>query len=691
MRTKGLEMGINVVLKKIVLGAGLLAGYSFAAPANPMPFTVDNQGDSVTLQRAGDEHYSFTRTSDGFLVLRQDDGVYYYADENGAATKFKAKNAEHRSDSEKAFLKKLNKDASFKSHRKNTPDRFKRPAGKAQRAPWVPTGDTSSSATGTSAGISTTGTSAASSSSDSDAHPVLRLPAAEKHANGTNRFPILLVQGVGATNMDSAKASNIFNQEGYSSSGYIGSVRDYFVDQSSGKFVPTFDVYMVSVSKSASSYKNDEGTFVAEAIAALKSKYPSFDARLYDADGNGEVDAVGLIFAGSDQQANGMGGFQYELRWDKCGRQDAGNGKRFNSYFIISQQTYMFAGVLHEFSHTMGLKDHYCVRSNDCYNDFTNTEYQAPGAYLWDVMATGMYNGSGVKPPNYSAFEREFMGWLNYTTLSASSSVTSIESIDKSNMAYKIPVTGNNNEWFVLENRQANKWDSGLPNHGMLVWHIDFNQTAWDNDALNDDKTHQRIDVVEAGNVLLRSYYDSYKTQSSQQKDDSFPGSQNVTSYGPFKSWNGTNLNISLYSITEQNNLICFATQSGVTVGDCVIPSSSSIAVVQSSSSAASSSSLAASSSSVVGMSSSIVSAIPAAVYKSQVQLMMHGSVLDIATATSGPKKLELFDMLGNKLYATDFFGARHSVGLAPFAGKVLVVRVTENGKLLKQDRITVK
>lgn len=84
MRTKGLEMGINVVLKKIVLGTGLLAGYSFAAPANPMPFTVDNQGDSVTLQRAGDEHYSFTRTSDGFLVLRQDDGVYYYADENGA-------------------------------------------------------------------------------------------------------------------------------------------------------------------------------------------------------------------------------------------------------------------------------------------------------------------------------------------------------------------------------------------------------------------------------------------------------------------------------------------------------------------------------------------------------------------------------------------------------------------------------
>ncbi len=70
---------------------------------------------------------------------------------------------------------------------------------------------------------------------------------------------------------------------------------------------------------------------------------------------------------------------------------------------------------------------------------------------------------------------------------------------------------------------------------------------------------------------------------------------------------------------------------------------------------------------------------------------MMHGSVLDIATATSGPKKLELFDMLGNKLYATDFFGARHSVGLAPFAGKVLVVRVTENGKLLKQNRITVK
>lgn len=166
------------VLEKSLFGLGILSGLAFAAPANPAPFTVENQGDELTLQRGGDEHYRFTRTSDGFLVVQGDDQVYYYADEQGEASEYKARNENARTAQEKAFLKKLNREAVLKSHREKHPDRFVRPREHQapKRAPWVPTENVSGG-----------------SDVNDDVHPLLRLPSPEAHANGTNRFPIILV------------------------------------------------------------------------------------------------------------------------------------------------------------------------------------------------------------------------------------------------------------------------------------------------------------------------------------------------------------------------------------------------------------------------------------------------------------------------------------------------------------------
>lgn len=93
-----------------------LASELWAAPANPTPFTVDNAGDSLTLRKGGDEHYRYTLTLDGYLVIRGADGVYRYATEEGTAGKFKAKNAGLRSDAEKAYLNGLDREKVRKAH-----------------------------------------------------------------------------------------------------------------------------------------------------------------------------------------------------------------------------------------------------------------------------------------------------------------------------------------------------------------------------------------------------------------------------------------------------------------------------------------------------------------------------------------------------------------------------------------------
>lgn len=551
-------------LKKYFLlaNASLFSAGLWAFPANPTPYSIDNAGDSLTLRNGGDEHYRYTQTVDGYLVISDSDGVYYYVDEEGEASSVKAKNANLRDAFDKSFLQKLDKSKVRKSHQKKNPNKLERPDQNREekKSDWVPSAE--------------------------NTIPLLRLPSANAHATGTNRFPVLLVASPSASNADSAKYWNQLNQVGYTENNHLGSVKDYFRDQSHGIFVPTFDIYLVSVSNSLSSYTNSVHTLIEEAIATLKVNYPNFDPSLYDSDGDGDIDATGVLYAGTESAANNLGGYQYELQWDG-GKISAGSSKNFNSYFIISQmssatQLLPIATFVHEFSHTMGLKDHYCVAASDCHDDFSNNAYQAPGAHAWDVMSTGMYNNGGGKPVGYSAFEKEFMGWMSYTTLSSSSGVTVLEGLNSSNQAYKVPVSGKADEWYVIENRQQSGWDASLPNHGLLIWHIDYDQTAWNQDVLNDVVSHQRIDVVEAGNLKVTGYDDGF--DFTHLVDDVFPGSQNVNSFTAMNSWAGVNLGVNLYNILEEDEKICFATQDGISVETCVVESSSSSVELSSSS-----------------------------------------------------------------------------------------------------------
>ena len=695
---------------------GLMSVNTFAYPLNPLPTTVVNDGDSLTVRTVGDEHYRYTQTEDGFLVVSDSNGVYYYADENGAASKFKAKNAGKRSAEAKKFLNGLDKQKVHRKHRERHPDRFKRTSGeRAKRAPWVPTASSSA-------------TESASDAVSDNAPLVLRLPQASGHANGTNRIPVLLIEDNNTHNLDSTTIDKVLNRENYTGDGHTGSVRDYFVDQSSGKFVPIFDPYFVKVNVSFSNYIGNEYGLIKKGIEEMLSKYPSFDASLYDCDKDGKVDALAVLYAGGEVKNNSghLGGFQYQLDAGG-GTVNAGNNKRFNVYFIIQQENYLFPTFVHEFSHTMGLKDHYCVYSDDCYADFRNSQYQAPGAHVWDVMATGMYNNGGYTPPNYSAFERNFMGWLQYDSLTASDGVVVIPPLGTDNIAYRISFS--KDEWYVLENRQKNKWDSALPNHGMLIWHIDYNLQVWRNDAMNDDKTHQRVDVVEAGNLRVTSYDDGFVgswNRGGNMKDDPFPGSQEITEYGPFVSWSNTTKDIKLYSITEKNDNVCFATRNGVQVTDCEMVQSSSSSEPESSSSVeaplssssqklSSSSTIIASSESIVNSSSSfgrrssssfgrrssssVVLESSSSIEKQGIVAIknpgfgigLDGRVLNV-NAPAGKTRLRLFDAQGHLLLERAVAAPHASVDLGAFAGDgLMVVQLVSDGKTVGAWRITVR
>ncbi len=652
----------------------------WAFPANPKSFTIDNAGDSLTLRNVGDEHYRYTETLDGYLVIRGGDGVYRYATEDGVAGIFKAKNLDRRSAEEQAYLKGLRREKVQKAHFGKNPDRLTIPSGeKIERAPWVPTIDTSSSN-----------------------FPVLKLPVASGHAKGTNRFPVLLVESPDASNCDSSRFYAQVNQEGFGRDGHIGSVKDYFTAQSNGIFVPNFDIYLVKVDSVLSSYKGKEGRLVKEAVDNLLYKYPNFDATKYDADGDGEVDALAVMYAGTDANANNLGGFAYMLKYnnstnDYVGMLNAGSGKKFNRYFILQQmdsETAItpMAQFVHEFGHTMGLKDHYCVYGQDCYKSYKDSVYQAPGVHSWDVMGTGMYNGpvQGATPVGYSAFEKVFMGWISYRTLEEAWDVTVLPPFVTTDVAYKIPVPGNDDEWFVLENRQQTGWDANLPYHGMLIWHIDYDSDAWRMDSLNDNARHQRIDVVEAGNLKIDDYSAGFfhGTSRAHLNDDPYPGTANIKEFSAV-SWTGENLGVNLYQITERNGNICFTSGSDIPVGNCIASSSSSN--VGSSSSVASSSSEMSSSSSMESFSSSSEGTAIALTQSVKNSMELYGTTLMVRSNFTGEKIIRLYDLSGKEILRRRFDGSMIAFDMKDYSGKMLVVRLSEGGRVLMLRRIVVR
>ena len=271
------------------------------------------------------------------------------------------------------------------------------------------------------------------------------------------------------------------------------------------------------------------------------------------------------------------------------------------------------------------------------------------------------------------------MKWITFTDLKSSSEIKVLPPLHSSNVAYYHKA--NNREFFVFENRQKVKWDAHLPNHGMLIWHIEFDIT-WAKGRLNDSAAHQRVDIIEAGTLRVNTTANGRYT--TNLKDDTFPGSQNVTEYGTIYAWDNRKAINAIYSIIEKDSLVCFTLNPLATIedGDCVYVESSSSSQAESSSSAErkSSSSQAESSSSAERKSSSsqaVSSSSEQRTFTHKIAQMAagfriatEGSTLLISSADAGLKTVHVFDVQGQTLATATFTGSEYRLDLNSNASK---------------------
>ena len=345
-----------------------------------------------------------------------------------------------------------------------------------------------------------------------------------------------------------------FNQINYSNNNHIGSVSDYFFDQSYGAFELMFDVVgPLTVSNDYAYYGNNRAmtdsdshpaTMVAEACR-LADKSVNFSD--YDWNGDGEVEQVFVVYAGygeaSGAPSNTIWPHQSSLSGHAYYYGDGPgalvlDGVKVDVYACSSELSGTFGSVMdgigtacHEFSHCLGLPDLY------------DTNYKGGvGMSCWDVMCNGAHSGPnqiGEIPCGYSAFERYLLGWLELNRLSSAQVIENMPSLGDSAVAYAFYNERDENEFFVIENRQNYGWFSyvGATNnaHGMLITHIDYDASVWVSNQVNNNRKHQRMSYVAADNSY-GFYYDTgasagYIVNASELEGDLFPGSKNVVSF----------------------------------------------------------------------------------------------------------------------------------------------------------------
>lgn len=353
----------------------------------------------------------------------------------------------------------------------------------------------------------------------------------------------------------------LLTEEGFSQYGSTGSAKDYFRDNSMGQFVPEFDVYgPIKLANRRSYYGandnigNDKrpGEMVVEAIKALDDEV---DFSVYDTDGDGYVDNVYVFYAGEGEATAS----QPDAVWPHSGDLSASNlmftvdGVKVNHYACSNEweneEPVGIGTFVHEFSHVMGLPDLYHTSYGT--RDYTPNKY--------NVMDYGIYNNGGRTPTGYSIYERNAMGWMELEVLTDAVNAR-LDNMQESNRGYIIP-TGSDNEFFLLENRQQTGWDTYIPGHGMLIWHIDYDRADFNNNRVNNDPYHQRVDIEEAAGITTLM---STEVMASY----TFPGTYGITSFTDdtqpsMKTWAGENLGMPITNIVENDGVITFAVAGG--------------------------------------------------------------------------------------------------------------------------------
>lgn len=544
-----------------IIGMGCCC-QAYAIKAYPHPIrVVQPDGSTLMVRLHGDEAAHYATTLDGFMLDKDSKGFYCYVDYDFSSgkktlTAQRAHNANERMADENALL------GGLKNARTVWQDITLR-QGRRVMQPYTPL-DKGTVCPKTSA----------------------RLQGKSMADAMESQYLVILVNFTDSTfRFENADFKAWLNERGYAENGASGSVKDYYRDNSSGLFVPNFQVTGPYTLAHPTAYyaANDETgsdqnprSMVKEACMLAKADNPDLDFAQFDNDGDGMMDNCYIIYAGYSEASTANGDDMWPHSWYMGEEQFTIDGITINNYSCSAElvgqpglpATPSMDGIgtfTHEFGHILGLKDMYDT------DDYVGGYGIDPGAY--SLYASGSYNNNSKTPAGLMAFERLQMGWMKQgeeiRPLKEAEDVT-LPSLGSSNTARYIDcqtgrTDGTGMEWFVLENRQQEGWDKYIPAHGMLIYHYDYTdervEKYWSVNGPNNNAAHRCMYIMAADGT----------DDNFSRTGDTYPGSCANTSFTADSkpaavNWAGEDVGVDITNITERDGDILFQVNGGASV-----------------------------------------------------------------------------------------------------------------------------
>lgn len=536
--------------KRICLGVCLCLSSVgvWGAKANSIPVQVRQaDGTTITVILRGDEHINWYTTLDGVLLVQAADNSYYVGkvtkDGRLIATQQLAHEAAWRSSAERNLIDKQDKEK-FYSYVSKVAEQ---------------------------------------SENSYNNRPLTRVTV-DSGYGGVPYFPhtgspkvlVILAEFADTTftiqNTKQVFTNYLMNEGHFTETAYAQSrnykgVRGYFKDCSYGQFTPTFDVIgPVKLPQPQTVYgagRNDRPDLLLEDACSAVDNIVNFSQ--YDANGDGLVDLVYIIYAGHSANTSGNKGTDI---WPKSGTISISktfDGKSIGRYGVSNelwgqekykkeQETINGIGLFcHEFSHTLGLPDIYAQQGSAA------ADQDNQGMEYWDLMDGGTEVQNGRVPSPYLAWEREVMGWMTIDKLTSDQQVTDLKSLENGGKAYKILNKNVANEFIVLQSIQQGGWYQGwtktqIPK-GLLAYRISYPYDKVNmSDFPNNVKGKPRVIVVPADGEVLSAMNSGGKFNKyiTNLTNDLYPlGSKN--SINEFKMYDGSELKCKIINITQND------------------------------------------------------------------------------------------------------------------------------------------
>lgn len=457
-------------LAAALLALGLTAS---AVPAKRIAITVSQpDGTTLTLTRAGDESFHTYLTADGLTVAGNErDGFRYITPEGVSAVL--AHDAGARTADEAAYLAANTGRLDFAALRAS---RNVTPRAAAPRK-------------------------AASERSARAAEKTDLRISSDVPCTGSPRIPVLLVAYKDYDFRDGQGALQTFTDFFQNGS---KSAHAYFNDQSNGLFTPQFDVYgPITLSGNRKQYGGNStsywgdgedvgvGAMVGEACQGMDG---NVDFSIYDNDGDGVCDVVIVLYAGDGEASSSLPNSDeaiWPCQW-YLSESDFGKSLRldgvkvdkfavFNELLGTDRNTIDGVGtVAHEFSHCIGLPDFYVTSESSSVSIAMDS---------WSLMDYGCYNDNGFTPIGYSAFEKYSLGWISLEAPDAPCRYTLpvFNTGAANDVALKLN-SSSANEYYIVENRQRQGWDSYMESEGLLITHVNYSSYKWAQNAVNNTR-----------------------------------------------------------------------------------------------------------------------------------------------------------------------------------------------------------